>query len=98
MHDSHETVINHVYQFIFQERIWQELMNWHNIFMIGYLFFTGWGTTEFAGALSNTLQKVKLGVTNYLTCKKFFSDIEYRQICTFAEGKDACQVAFIYFE
>ncbi|XP_058795937.1 venom serine protease 34-like isoform X2 [Phymastichus coffea] len=51
----------------------------------------GWGTTEFAGSLSNTLQKVTLSVTNYSTCKKFFPDIEYRQICTFAERKDSCQ-------
>jgi len=51
----------------------------------------GWGTMEFAGETSNTLQKVKLSVTTNLICKKFYPDLQYRQICTFAEGKDACQ-------
>ncbi|NP_001155079.1 serine protease homolog 42 isoform 2 precursor [Nasonia vitripennis] len=51
----------------------------------------GWGTTEFAGAPSNTLQKVRLSITNFLSCKSYFQNLEYRQICTYAEGKDACQ-------
>lgn len=53
----------------------------------------GWGTTEFSGPKSDTLQAVNLSVVSNAQCAQDLSDnvIVQSQICTFAPGKDACQ-------
>ncbi|XP_012271469.1 venom serine protease 34 [Orussus abietinus] len=51
----------------------------------------GWGTTEFAGASSNTLQKVILNVTSLPVCRRDFQEVTSNQICTYSSGKDSCQ-------
>lgn len=55
--------------------------------------FLGWGTTEFSGPKSDTLQAVNLTVIPTTQCKSDLPDnvISSNQICTFAPGKDACQ-------
>ncbi|XP_015596057.1 venom serine protease 34 isoform X2 [Cephus cinctus] len=51
----------------------------------------GWGTTEFAGATSNTLQEVTLGVTPLASCQRPYPQVTNNQMCTYANGKDTCQ-------
>jgi len=51
----------------------------------------GWGTLEFAGATSNVLQKVKLEVRPISRCQQIFPDVTNNQLCTYTQGKDACQ-------
>ncbi|XP_046737946.1 venom serine protease 34-like [Diprion similis] len=51
----------------------------------------GWGTTEFAGAKSDVLQKAKVNVTSLSSCQQSFSQVTAKQICTYTPGKDACQ-------
>ncbi|KOC70082.1 Venom serine protease 34, partial [Habropoda laboriosa] len=52
----------------------------------------GWGSTEFGGAPSDILQKVTLSVLTHLQCSKFYGNVSTDQICTYAEGKDSCQM------
>lgn len=52
----------------------------------------GWGTTEFGGVKSNTLQKVTLSVITYRECHRYYPDLLYSQLCTYGKEKDACQV------
>ncbi|XP_076672207.1 venom serine protease 34 [Andrena cerasifolii] len=52
----------------------------------------GWGTTDFAGPPSDTLQKVNLNVLTNLQCSKSYQNINNDQICTYTVGKDSCQM------
>lgn len=52
----------------------------------------GWGTTEFAGPVSNILQKVDVSVYSLLKCQSLLKSVTSNHICTTAKGKDACQV------
>lgn len=58
-----------------------------------YILLPGWGTTEFSGPKSDTLQAVNLSVVPVARCAGELPDnvITTSQICTFAPGKDACQ-------
>lgn len=56
------------------------------------LIETGWGTTQFGGMKSKTLQKVTVTVITYRDCRRQYSNVSYSQLCTYGEGKDACQV------
>ncbi|XP_028982320.1 uncharacterized protein LOC107041163 [Diachasma alloeum] len=50
----------------------------------------GWGNLAFTGAKATTLQKIEVSVITNYECRKT-SSIQEFQICTFTEGKDACQ-------
>lgn len=50
----------------------------------------GWGTLEFGGKKSNTLMKVNLKVISQDECSNSYN-ITNNNMCTYAEGKDACQ-------
>ncbi|XP_029163413.1 venom serine protease 34-like [Nylanderia fulva] len=52
----------------------------------------GWGMTEFGGSKAHTLQKVKLNVINPGDCAKYDSDVTDKNICTYTQGKDTCQM------
>ncbi|CAK9795048.1 Venom serine protease 34 [Anthophora quadrimaculata] len=52
----------------------------------------GWGSTDFGGAPSDTLQKVTLSVLTHLQCSRFYGNVTADQICTYADGKDSCQM------
>ncbi|XP_018378020.1 PREDICTED: venom serine protease 34-like [Trachymyrmex cornetzi] len=51
----------------------------------------GWGLTEFTGMKSKTLQKVTVTVITNRQCRQQYPGILNNHICTYAEGKDACQ-------
>ncbi|XP_069676163.1 venom serine protease 34-like [Periplaneta americana] len=52
----------------------------------------GWGVTKFEGVNSNVLQKVGLTVVNDRDCFRMYQGMTSSdQICTYAQGKDACQ-------
>lgn len=53
----------------------------------------GWGTMEFTGPKSNTLQGVNLTIISNTDCaqKSTSQPIFESQICTYAPHKDACQ-------
>lgn len=51
----------------------------------------GWGTTEFGGPKSKTLQKVDLQTTTMARCKADYPTADDTMICTYAEDKDSCQ-------
>jgi len=56
-------------------------------------FFLGWGTLEFGGLPSSKLQKVSLDVITTAQCKQTYGDIVTdKQICTYKDQRDACQV------
>jgi len=57
------------------------------------LIETGWGTTQFGGMKSKTLQKVTVAVITYQDCRREYENVSYNQLCTYEDGKDACQVA-----
>lgn len=57
----------------------------------------GWGTTQFGGMKSKTLQEVMLTVITYRDCSRWDSNLLYSQLCTYGENKDACQVALCFF-
>ncbi|KAJ8979228.1 hypothetical protein NQ317_019080 [Molorchus minor] len=51
----------------------------------------GWGQLEFSGPSSDTLQKVNLTVVPNAECApQQTNPVTRNQICTYAEGKDAC--------
>ncbi|CAK9830266.1 Venom serine protease 34 [Anthophora retusa] len=52
----------------------------------------GWGSTDFGGAPSDILQKVTLSVLTNLQCSRFYGNVTADQICTYADGKDSCQM------
>lgn len=52
----------------------------------------GWGTTEFAGAKSDILQKVTISVMPILECQETYKDLTNYHICSYDPQKDACQV------
>lgn len=52
----------------------------------------GWGTTEFGGPKSPTLQKVDVKVTSDEACKAAFPNSDETNLCTFEEDKDSCNV------
>lgn len=54
----------------------------------------GWGTTDFSGPTSDILQKVTVSVFTNLQCSKTYPHITTDEICTYAKGKDSCQVNF----
>nr|XP_012221822.1 PREDICTED: venom serine protease 34-like isoform X1 [Linepithema humile] len=56
-----------------------------------YVDLLGWGTTEFGGMKSSTLQKVMVSVITYRECHRYYPGLLYSQLCTYGEGKDACQ-------
>lgn len=56
-----------------------------------YVDLLGWGTVEFGGMKSNTLQKVTLSVVSYRDCRRSYPNLSYSQLCTYGEKKDACQ-------
>ncbi|KAI4500529.1 hypothetical protein M0802_004491 [Mischocyttarus mexicanus] len=51
----------------------------------------GWGTTEFGGPKSDVLMKVDLKVISGRACLSFYQNLTQDQLCTYNEGKDACQ-------
>ena len=53
----------------------------------------GWGTTEFSGPESDTLQKVNLTIISNYDCSIQLSQmpIFFSQVCTYTPHKDACQ-------
>ncbi|XP_076628671.1 venom serine protease 34 [Colletes latitarsis] len=57
-----------------------------------YVDILGWGTTEFAGPPSDTLQKATLSVLTNLECSESYKNLTSDQFCTYAEGKDDCQM------
>ncbi|XP_017756045.1 PREDICTED: venom serine protease 34-like [Eufriesea mexicana] len=52
----------------------------------------GWGSTDFGSPTSDVLQKVTLYVLTNLQCSKRIANISPQEICTYGEGKDACQM------
>ncbi|XP_029159495.1 venom serine protease 34-like [Nylanderia fulva] len=56
-----------------------------------YVDLLGWGTTQFGGMKSKTLQKVILTVLTYQECRRRDPNLLYSQLCTYGEKKDACQ-------
>nr|CAD7432064.1 unnamed protein product [Timema monikensis] len=52
----------------------------------------GWGTLQFGGETPSQLQKVGLQVISYQQCLSYYnSGITQNQMCTYSQGKDACQ-------
>ncbi|XP_011692172.1 PREDICTED: venom serine protease 34-like isoform X2 [Wasmannia auropunctata] len=56
-----------------------------------YVDLLGWGTTQFGGMKSRTLQKITVTVITNRECRRQYSNVSYSQLCTYGEGKDACQ-------
>lgn len=55
----------------------------------------GWGTLSYGGPVSKALQKVSLRViTNNQCASSYKNQIQNTHICTYTQGKDACQVSF----
>lgn len=52
----------------------------------------GWGTLFPGGATSDVLRKVNVNVISQASCRNDISTVTPRQVCTYARGKDACQV------
>ena len=52
----------------------------------------GWGTTEFAGSMADVLQEATVSVINLSKCQQTYNRIGNNQLCTYSQGKDACQV------
>ncbi|XP_055837756.1 venom serine protease-like [Episyrphus balteatus] len=52
----------------------------------------GWGTTSFGGSTSKSLLKATLSVITYQVCQQYYNQVENSQICTYGDGKDACQL------
>ncbi|XP_078037748.1 venom serine protease 34 [Augochlora pura] len=50
----------------------------------------GWGSTEYGGEPSTTLQKVTLNVETNLQCRKSYPDVTKNEICTYTKDKDTC--------
>ncbi|XP_076243634.1 venom serine protease 34-like [Calliopsis andreniformis] len=57
-----------------------------------YATILGWGTTEFAGAKSDTLQEATVNVITNEECSEIYRNLNRNQLCTYAPGKDACQM------
>lgn len=52
----------------------------------------GWGTDSFGGKTSSVLQKTWLQVIDNQQCAQSFGNrIQASHICTYAQGRDACQ-------
>nr|CAD7443566.1 unnamed protein product [Timema bartmani] len=52
----------------------------------------GWGSLQFGGEMSSTLQEVGLEVISYQQCLSYYNaGITQSQMCTYSQGKDACQ-------
>ncbi|XP_005178860.2 venom serine protease isoform X1 [Musca domestica] len=67
-----------------------------NDFTYTYVDLVGWGTTSFAGAYSDTLQKTTVIITDNESCAKTYNDttIYPTQICTYdytGTSRDSCQ-------
>lgn len=65
----------------------------HDTFSNEIVEATGWGATEFGGSVSSDMQKVNLIVTPNSKCSLFYPNnaINENNICTYNNGKDACQ-------
>ncbi len=57
----------------------------------------GWGTTSYGGPVSSVLKKTSLGVISNAQCNSYYGYIQSGQLCTWASGRDSCQVRKIYF-
>ncbi|XP_018401050.1 PREDICTED: venom serine protease-like isoform X2 [Cyphomyrmex costatus] len=57
-----------------------------------YLTALGWGLTEYGGSKSNTLQEVDLQVISNRECQRTYPNVNDRNLCTFTQGKDTCQM------
>lgn len=57
-----------------------------------YVEVLGWGAREFGQGPTDTLQKATLRVLTSLQCSKILQNVTTSSLCTFAEGKDACQL------
>ncbi|KOX72962.1 Venom serine protease 34 [Melipona quadrifasciata] len=57
-----------------------------------YVELLGWGTTDFGGPPSDILQKVTVSVLTNQQCSKIYPNVTTNQICTYAKGKDSCQM------
>nr|CAD7588366.1 unnamed protein product [Timema genevievae] len=52
----------------------------------------GWGSLQFGGEMSSKLQEVGLEVISYQQCLSYYNaGISQSQMCTYSQGKDACQ-------
>ncbi|XP_011879072.1 PREDICTED: venom serine protease 34-like [Vollenhovia emeryi] len=63
----------------------------YDSFAGSYVELLGWGTTQFGGTKSTTLQKVTLTVITNRDCRREYPNVSYSQLCTYGRGKDACQ-------
>lgn len=52
----------------------------------------GWGTTEFGGPKSKTLQEVDISITTDARCQQDHPTADSTVLCTYADDKDSCQV------
>ncbi|XP_076175096.1 venom serine protease 34 [Ptiloglossa arizonensis] len=57
-----------------------------------YVDILGWGTTEYTGPTADVLQKVTVSVITNLECSKTYNQLTSDNLCTYSEGKDACQM------
>ncbi|XP_053980748.1 venom serine protease 34-like [Hylaeus volcanicus] len=59
-----------------------------------YVDLLGWGSTDFGGPPSSTLQKVTVSVITNLECSAIYPTININRdtICTYGKGKDGCQM------
>lgn len=63
-----------------------------------YVTALGWGATGFGEATSNSLLKVQLNIqTNEACLQHYPGRISSSQVCTYADGKDSCQVKYSIF-
>ncbi|XP_028045765.1 venom serine protease 34 isoform X2 [Monomorium pharaonis] len=63
----------------------------YDSFAGSYVDLLGWGTTQFGGTKSKTLQKGTVAVITYRECRRQYPNVSYSQLCTYEKGKDACQ-------
>lgn len=69
------------------------MINWHTIW-IKLFSYEGWGNVKFGGVMANALKTAVVKVMNFKQCQ-FYNNkrpLIDSQICTYAEGQDACQV------
>lgn len=52
----------------------------------------GWGTTEFGGPKSKTLQEVDVSITTDARCEADHPGADKTVLCTYDDDKDSCQV------
>lgn len=52
----------------------------------------GWGSVGYGYPVSSVLKKVSLTVVSNAQCNNYYGNIQASQICTYAKGRDSCQV------